>query len=236
MAKNDRLKKIVIMGAMPQEIEEYQRQCAGGIWHGKQITVGLSGVGKSACAASTARLITLYKPDYMIFTGAAGALSPEIKMGEIGIGLAAIDVDMDVRAWKPQYTLGRRPFYEDRVYKSDMNLSDKCESFISREARVFKAYIATGDTFLDADGKNNFNKVKAPLLEDIVDGSMKRPNLYDMESAAFLQTAQTYDVPALVIRVVSDTLGGDVAEDFEKFMVRTVKEYVPLVEHVVKNI
>ena len=81
---------------------------------------------------------------------------------------------------------------------------------VSREPRVYRGLIASGDCFVSSD--KQFAEIKRAL------GLAPRELLcVEMEGAAVCQVAHEYGCPALVIRVVSDA-GGDAAHDFSQFI------------------
>jgi adenosylhomocysteine nucleosidase len=230
----------LLLGAFPQEIAAYehlaQRAADGPHASGKRIIVETVGVSKPVAAANTQRLIDTHRPDALIFTGVAGALDSRLKIGDIGIGTCAIDADLDVRAWDSSYERGEVPFSRERLYFSDSGLEKAVKG---SGVRTFKAYIATGSKFLDEAGKYAFKINVWPLLDNR-SGKEKRtrlqhPNLYDMESSAVLQVANANNVPALVIRAVSDTAGGNVPKDFNSFVEKSVDCYLGIVEHLIRG-
>lgn len=87
---------IIIMGAMDEEINEYlkhlvnpiRKEFPGFVFYegnlfDKKIVVSKSGVGKVFSAMTTQKLIDVYSPNYLIFTGIAGALNQILNVGDI---------------------------------------------------------------------------------------------------------------------------------------------------------
>lgn len=234
--------KIAIFGAMPQEIKNYSvLKNTNSAWLKHDINISLLGVGKTSAAMNTQKVISDFKPDYVMLTGVAGALSPDLKLGDVGIVTAAIDSELDVRSWDSSYKLGEQPFTKDRVYLSDADLVnlvyDAWFAFHKPAFDAFTAFVATGSSFMDSDAKTNFvENVSPDLYASAPFFESKFPNLYDMETSAFLQVANANDIPALAIRAVSDTLEGDVASDFDKFVVDASKSYSLLLTDILRNI
>ena len=219
---------------MPEEVQAY-KFFAGISQHQKyKLCVAETGVGKTCAAATTQRMIDLYKPRTIIFTGLAGALDESLKAGDIGIGIAAIDADMDLRSFDASYQRGEMLFTRERLFYSDAMLVK-----IARNApvkKLFDAYIATGSAFLNKQGKKEFIKQANPELAASLEGAMQQPNLYEMEGSAVLQVAQKNNVPALALRVVSDTLNGDAVKDFKAFIKKETKHCASVVEFVLEGI
>lgn len=231
---NSKLKRVALLGAMYQEIESYKTHIVEGKWNDIEICVETTGVGKSAAAATTQRIISEFNPDAIILTGVAGALDENLNIGDIGVGVAAIDADLDVRSWDNPYKKGEVPFSHERVYFSDHQLVELA-SQAPLQKKLFNAYIASGSKFLDVQGKYKFKQNGFFDLEAEINEIKSLPNLYEMEGSAVLQTANTNNVPCLVVRVVSDTTGGDSTKDFNAFIERAIDDYVIIVDYVLKN-
>lgn len=224
---------IVLLGAMPEELAAFEHHLVDGRWHGIRVHLALTGVGKPAAAAVTQRTIDRHAPDAVIFTGVAGALHPGQRIGDIGIGTAAIDADLDLRALLPGWRLGQQ-FDGSRIMRSDPRLVRL--ALASDVPRLFPAYIASGSAFLDTAGKARFRSEVLPLLAGTIDGSERQPDLIEMEGSAVLQTANANGVPALAIRAVSDAVDGDAVADFGAFLRAAIGHYTGVVDHVLRNL
>jgi adenosylhomocysteine nucleosidase len=225
---------VLILGALPQELAACERRLVAGRWNGVEVHLALTGVGKPAAAAAAQRMIDRHRPDAIVFTGVAGALDPARRIGEIGIGVAAIDADLDIRAWLPGTRRGEHPFTGLRVLRSDPVLA--AAALATPVAGLFPAYIASGSAFLDTAGKDRFRREVLPDLAAEIDGAPRLPDLIEMEGSAVLQTALAEGVPALAIRAVSDTAGGDAVADFNAFVADAIASYLPVVERVLAAI
>jgi adenosylhomocysteine nucleosidase len=231
MSTND--PAIVLLGALPEELAAFTSRLVDERWHGIRVHLALTGVGKPAAAAATQRAISMHAPDAVIFTGVAGALHPGLRIGDIGIGIAAIDADLDIRAWRPGTRRGEHPFTGARLMHSDPRLVRL--ALASSAPRLFPAYIASGSAFLDAPGKAVFRHGVLPELSAEIDGAERLPDLIEMEGSAVLQTAAANQVPALAIRAVSDALDGDAVADFDAFMREAISHYTGVVDHVLRH-
>lgn len=227
------LRQVVILGAMPEELVSFRRHIRDDHWVGVRVHLALTGVGKPAAASATQRAICVHRPDAIIFTGAAGALDPALRLGDIGIGLGAIDADLDIRSWQPGHLRGQHPFQGPRVFLSHPALV-AC-ALGAPVAGLFPAYIATGSAFLDRAGKARFQAEVLAELAAEVGGRPRLPDLIEMEGSAVLQVAQANQVPALAIRAVSDTLDGDAVADFSSFIQEAIGRYAQVVEHILRQ-
>ncbi|MCI1219053.1 MAG: 5'-methylthioadenosine/S-adenosylhomocysteine nucleosidase [Bifidobacterium sp.] len=164
-------------------------------------TVG--GMGLVNAAATTQRLIDLYRPDAIIFSGIAGSLNKSLHINDVVLGgtLRYLDSDMRLIAqWKPQTV----------EFHSDSKLLDVAEHALDDLGIAhITGTIASGNYFVDTPEK--IAQVVAQTGADAV----------EMEGAAVAHVAARNDVPALVIRALSDNAD----TDYEVFKEFDISEY-----------
>ena len=78
--------------------EKYGMTFTTGTLNGKELVVVVCGVGKVNAAMCASTLINDYKPELVINSGVAGALSPLVTVGDIVIGTKAVEHDMNTTA------------------------------------------------------------------------------------------------------------------------------------------
>ncbi len=78
--------------------QKYGMTFTEGTLNGKEVVVVVCGVGKVNAAICAATLINDFKPELVINSGVAGALSPVVSIGDIVIGSKAVEHDMNVTA------------------------------------------------------------------------------------------------------------------------------------------
>ena len=222
------MSRIVILGAMPEEISAYNEKIDSGEWY--DVSVAVTGVGKVAAAMATQKAICEQSPNFLFFTGVAGSLEYDLTIGVIVVCVNGIDSDLDARPWNGDLISVEQPFTGNRIYRSDKSLVDL--AFDSGNDKLFRGYVASGSSFLKGEERYDFACDDVSELED--GGTI--PNIYDMESSAVLQVANHNDIPVLVIRAVSDNLEGDAVKDFNEFIKGAVKDYVGVVDHLVKKL
>ena len=102
-------KKLVgIIGAMKPEIEAVKNivenpetetvsgiEFVKGQIYGVDVVVAVCGIGKVFAAICAQTMILKYSPDVIINVGVAGALSPELSIGDIAIADSVVQHDMD---------------------------------------------------------------------------------------------------------------------------------------------
>ncbi len=154
--------KIAIVGAMDEEIsllreqleESKQREIEGyqfytGKMANKEIIILRSGIGKVSAAIGIALLKFYFQPDYIINTGSAGRLSPDLKVGAIVISSSVAYHDVDVTAFN--YEMGQVPrmparFVPDEYLKKQAVLAASTLADIG----TIEGLIVSGDSFVNA--------------------------------------------------------------------------------------
>jgi adenosylhomocysteine nucleosidase len=73
-----------------------------GRWEGQEVLVSKSGVGEVMAAMMTQRLLEIWKPKAVIFTGLAGSLRAHIDFGEmlLAIDLVQPDCNFSCNEWR----------------------------------------------------------------------------------------------------------------------------------------
>ncbi len=166
-----------------------------GVDRGRSVAVARIGVGKVLAASVTQDLIGLLRPSAVILAGIAGALRPELPIGEVVIARDCLQYDLDVTALG--FRRGEVPYHRDRAVGCDEKLSAAAhEALRGVRPRRF-GRVLTGDRFLTPRHKQQL------AFEAELDGVV-----VDMESAAVAEVCALEAVPVLVLRTVSDTFDG----------------------------
>lgn len=214
------MKDIGIIVAMKEELVEiakeledikteykYNLKFLNGKMFNKNIILVESGVGKVNASRVAQILIDNYKVDLILNVGSAGALDPNLNIGDIVIAEKLIQHDFDITAFnhKKGYITGVGDYIEcDKsllkdIFNTAKNIKD--ETF-----KVEKGIIATGDIFCtDINMKDKiYTKFNAMCIE--------------MEGAAIAQVCYLDKIPFVVIRCISDSPNGNNSITFDKFV------------------
>ena len=209
---------IAILGAMDAEIEKLlpeitQRQTHKvaantyytGLIQGKPVVVARSGVGKVNAAITTYVLINEFDVSSIIFTGIAGAASPELNVADVVISTALVQHDVDLTVFGAPK--GLLDGYDDRYFYADKKLQAlaiaAAHDAVGKQ-RVHAGIIATGDQFI-AD-KAVVNMLRKEFNAMAV----------EMEGAAVAQVTDMFDIPLVVIRTISDKADGSAHMVYEE--------------------
>jgi adenosylhomocysteine nucleosidase len=246
---------IGIMGAMPEEIDGVvallsncvaismgKRTYFSGQINGIETVVVFSRWGKVAAATTATTLIHEFKITELLFTGVAGAISSDLKIGDIVLGKKLIQHDMDARPLMQQYEI---PLLSKTYFESDsnhLNLASKAinEVFENKslhsvigeqdlmefhisQPKLFIGDIASGDQFFSSnEQKHNLN--------------LHLPNnvlCVEMEGAAVAQVCYEYEIPFSIIRTISDVADDTAHIDFPSFIKKISSKYAA---EIIKNI
>ena len=184
-----------------------------------KVAATVGGMGLVNAAATTQLLIDEIAPDAVIFSGIAGNLNTHLHINDVVLGgtLRYLDTDMRlVGQFKPG--TADRPIEE---YHSDDRLLELADQALNDlNIHHIVGIIATGNYFVDDP-----QKVEQVLRETGADA-------VEMEGAAVAHVAARDDVPALVIRALSDNADTDY-EDFKTF---DISEYADTAAKLTVNI
>jgi adenosylhomocysteine nucleosidase/adenosylhomocysteine/aminodeoxyfutalosine nucleosidase len=220
---------------MDGEISEFLRAQSGarrelwngfefypGTMEGREVVVAKSGVGKSMAACVTQRLIDTYEPGEIIFTGIAGALRPDLEIGDVVVARDCLQHDLDATALG--FKRGEIPYTQLRVMQCDPELVELAAKVSPLEGKSVVGRVLTGDQFLVAAQSQSHAYLRDELAGDVV----------EMEGASVGLVADINRIPFVVIRSVSDKGDGSSALDFAKFLRRVSRNSVHLVRHILR--
>lgn len=173
----------------------------------KDVVIVVCGVGKVNAAMCALALIQNYKPDVVINSGVAGAVSPIVTIGDIVIGTKAVEHDMNVTALgdkqgEVSFPEGKKMFFECDKDVS-RKLAEVCRALPDTKAE--NGIIASGDIFVS-------NRKQRLRINDRF-GALA----CEMEGAAIGHVCNRCGVPFGILRAISDDLDENKGMDFIKF-------------------
>jgi adenosylhomocysteine nucleosidase len=212
-----------ILAALPQELGDLieamraesgvrtithgQRDYHLGTVHGVACVVTLARVGKVAAAATVSALIHAFDVEAVVFTGVAGGVRADVRVGDIVVANALLQHDLDATPLFPRFEV---PLLGVSRFAADSSLADRlaaaCERFVAEEGaaaavrfgthepRVHRGLIISGDQFVAS-------AAGVQALRDALPDALA----VEMEGAAIAQVCHEYGVPCAVVRTISDT-------------------------------
>ncbi len=229
-----------IMGAMEEEVSRLllhleaitsethgMRNYVSGRCRGRDVTVVFSRWGKVAAASTATTLVERYGVTGFLFSGVAGAIHPELNVGDIVVADKLIQHDMDVSALAglERFQVPLLGFSEFDVAANHVRAAhraaatyladdlrrevaaDTLAGFQMAEPRAFTGAIASGDRFVADDRESQELRERIPGLLCV-----------DMESAAVAQVAHEHGLPCIVLRAISDKADRSAVVDFPRFV------------------
>ncbi|NQX57550.1 5'-methylthioadenosine/adenosylhomocysteine nucleosidase [Paenibacillus qinlingensis] len=229
--------KIALIGAMNEEIEllvahmtDINETVKAGItfregtYFGKNVVVCRTGVGKVNAAVTTQILIDQFGVEAVIFTGVAGALDPELQIGDLVISTECVQHDMDVTALG--FPRGVIPYAENSVYAADRKLVELAVASGEKlfAGKVKQGRVLSGDQFIAS------REVVASLYQEL------NGVCVEMEGSSVAQVCAMNSIPYVVLRSMSDKADGSAHVNFAEFTVIASENSYKMVEDMVKQL
>ncbi|HZG54937.1 5'-methylthioadenosine/adenosylhomocysteine nucleosidase [Paenibacillus sp.] len=220
-----------VIGAMDEEVERFLLRMedavetvkAGirfreGEWNGKRVIVCKCGVGKVNAAVCTQLLIDTFGVEAVIFTGVAGAVHPELNIGDIVVSTDCLQHDMDVTPLG--FAKGVIPYAEESTFQAEPSLVEAAlaagESLYPGLTRAGR--ILSGDQFVAS------RESVASLHRD------HQGACVEMEGAAVAQVCRMNGTPFVVLRSMSDKADGSAHVNFPEFTKLAAERSAAIVE------
>jgi len=211
------MKKIAIMGAMPEEIApileiigEYKTtEYAGNSYYeatykGVELVIAHSKIGKVFSTLTASSMIQHFGCNQLLFSGVAGGINPSLKIGDLIVASKLSQHDLDITAFgHPMgFVPGGSVFVEaDREL---IALSKEVAAELGKT--VQEGVIATGDQFVHNE------KIKEAIVTNF------NADALEMEGASVAVVCNSLDVPFFILRAISDTADTDASFSFDEFM------------------
>lgn len=234
------------MGAMPEEIDSIRRLLTGesqvtmggrtysiGQLNGGTAVVVFSRWGKVAASITVSTLILEFNITELIFTGVAGAIDPQLRIGDIVLGRRLIQHDMDARPLMEQFEIPLlgKTFFDCPAEQLDVATAaigivlenkhlqtavgaGELEKFGIGTPRLVVGDIASGDKFFSSASDKEELAAKIPSVVCV-----------EMEGAAVAQVCYEFAIPYTIIRTISDAADENSPFDFLSFVKKIASTY-----------
>lgn len=196
-----------------------------GDFAGADVVLAQCGIGKVNAAICTQMLIDLYSPDRLIFSGVAGGLMANMRVGDLVVASHLIQFDIDLTAFGRRH--GELPD-ANRMIQSDPDLvraaTAAFDAVFDGQADAPNLMIGTvvsGDRFIKDSGTLKWLQREFAALAT------------EMEGAAVGYTCQLSDVPFVVIRGLSDTADENASDDFQANLETVCRHSFALMERLI---
>jgi adenosylhomocysteine/aminodeoxyfutalosine nucleosidase len=215
--------KIGIMGAMREEIEpildlvseinteiDYaNNKYYKAKYNDYELIIAYSKIGKVNSALTAATMIEKFNIDLLLFSGVAGAINENLKIGDLIIATKLCQHDLDITAFGHPY--GYVP--ESKVFvESDDRLNQVAKKVAKKlNIKLLEGIIATGDQFIADNEKKEW--IRKTFNADAL----------EMEGASVGFVCDALNIPFFILRAISDSADMDAGFDFDKFLEGSAK-------------
>ena len=205
-----------------KEIKDIKEEVISGIpffrgkFNEKEVVFVQSGIGKVNAAITATLLIEKFNVKTVIFSGVAGSLNKDLKVGDVVAGVDVIQHDVDATAFG--YKIGQIPQMKQWAFEPDKNLLEKVQNI---SHKVILGRILTGDQFISK------KDVKIKLGKDF------SALCVDMESGAVAQVCSRLNVKFLIIRSISDSITDESDIEYCSFVKLAAKNSKEILKEII---
>jgi len=168
------------------------------------LVLAYSKIGKVNASITATTLIEKFGAKKLLFSGVAGAIDSDLKIGDLIIASKTCqhDIDLTVFGYKPGYIPESEIFFE-----CDKELNDIAKSVANDlNINLKEGIIASGDQFIH-------NKEKKEWIKKTFNASA-----IEMEGGAVGCVTWHLNIPFFMLRSISDTAEEGAGVDFDKFL------------------
>jgi adenosylhomocysteine/aminodeoxyfutalosine nucleosidase len=174
-----------------------------------ELIIAYSKIGKVNSALTAATMIEKFNIDLLLFSGVAGAINENLKIGDLIIATKLCQHDLDITAFGHPY--GYVP--ESKVFvETDEKLNNIAKKVAKKlNIKLLDGIIATGDQFIADNEKKEW--IRKTFNADAL----------EMEGASVGFVCDALNIPFFILRAISDSADMDAGFDFDKFLEGSAK-------------
>jgi adenosylhomocysteine/aminodeoxyfutalosine nucleosidase len=214
--------KIGIIGAMVEEIqpildhlkdykivEEAENKFYLATYKNHELIIVYSKIGKVFSSLTATTLVLKFGVEKILFSGVAGGINPNLKIGDLIFASKLAQHDLDITAFGHPH--GFVP--EGSVFIETSKELNEIAKEVAKDLEIdlLEGVIATGDQFVANNERKEW--IQRTFNADAL----------EMEGASVAVVAKTFDIPFFVLRSISDTADTDAGFDFDKFLESSAK-------------
>ena len=168
------------------------------------LVLAYSKIGKVNAATTATILIEKFGAKKILFSGVAGAIDSDLKIGDLIIATKTCqhDVDLTVFGYEPGFVPESKVYFD-----CDENLNKIAKNVANKLGiKLKEGIIASGDQFIHSREKKEWIK------------KTFNASAIEMEGGAVGCVTWTLDVPFFMLRSISDTAEEGAGVDFDEFL------------------
>lgn len=198
-----------VLALMPdeQKVQVAGRDFWRGHLYGHDVVAVLSRIGKVAAATTATALIEHFGVTRIVFTGVAGGLGEQVKVGDVVVATQFLQHDLDASPIFPRHEV---PLYGLSRFPTNPLLTDALTRAVTLSlpgTTLHLGLMVSGDRFVSTDAESQ--ALRAELPEALA---------VEMEGAAIAQVCHDYGVPFAAVRTISDRADDAATVDFIRFV------------------
>lgn len=234
---------LAILTAMPQEMEFLGglvesrttwtiagREVTRGTLWGQEVMLAFSRWGKVAAAATTAAVLTAERPARVVFSGIAGSLRDDLKVGDMVVARRLYQHDLDASPFFP-------PMQVPLLNVSALPTDDAMSKELNAAAGVFFAedFEAAMGSHAARLGEGHRSVIADIATGDVIVASKEArarvrrvvptAACVEMEGAAVAQVCHEFGVPFACMRIISDNADETVHQEDVMMMATLAGKY-----------
>ena len=188
----------------------------------KELVLAYSKIGKVNASITATILIEKFKAKKLLFSGVAGAIDKDLKIGDLIIATKTTqhDVDLTVFGYEPGFIPESVVFFP-----CDEGLNNIAKNVAKKmNIKLKEGIIASGDQFIHSKEKKDWIK------------KTFNASAIEMEGGAVGNVCYTLDIPFFMLRAISDTAEEGAGVDFDNFLEESSKVSAEFLINMLKEI
>ena len=208
-AMREELEPVLKEVKIKKEVEYARNKFYLATFNNLDLVLAYSKIGKVNAATTAGVLIEKFGAKKILFSGVAGAVDKDLKIGDLIIATKTCqhDVDLTVFGYEPGFIPESKVFFD-----CDESLNEIAKKVAGKlDIKLKTGIIATGDQFIHSKEKKEWiaKTFKASAIE--------------MEGGAVGCVAWSLEVPFFMLRSISDTAQEGAGVDFDEFLEESSK-------------
>ncbi|MGB0837287.1 MAG: 5'-methylthioadenosine/adenosylhomocysteine nucleosidase [Flavobacteriaceae bacterium] len=227
-AMQEEMQALLNVLVLEEKIHKGSRDYFIGTLFNTDVVLVFSRWGKVASSVTATQLINDFNLSQLIFTGVAGSIDSDVKIGDLVLASSCIQHDMDAsplfnKFHIPILDLKELPTEnsEDFIHALEHTVKDihqefpqeLIEEFNLEQLRYHRGLVLSGDQFISESTK--LKSLKKELPEALC---------VEMEGAAIAQVCYEYELPFTLLRIISDHADDNAHIDFPRFANKVASE------------
>lgn len=187
----------------------------------KKIIIADCRIGEINATIATTLLITRFKAEVILNFGAVGGLNPSLKLSDMVLVTDVVHYDFDLSP-TDNVVCGQYPWFNSVSVHSSENLIQLASKLA--DFTLKPVILASGDKFI-----SDFSRKKNLLNEFNAD-------ICDMEGAGIALASTYFNIPYLMIKIVSDHADDTAQFDFNIFIQSGIEKYCHLAKKILEEL